>query len=100
MAAITIKAIPATIASRARSLRRSTAGSLGSGRVGGVGELAELGREQVGRLLAVVDGAVADPLDRPRDDHHAEAPFAELRLGHHVDEPLDEAAVRAVDQLV
>src|ERR1700690_4386127 len=28
-----------------------------------VGELAELGRQQVRRLLADVDGAVADPLD-------------------------------------
>ena len=66
----------------------------------GVGELAELGREQVRRLLADVDGAVADPLDRPRHDDHPQAPLAELRLGHHVDEPLDEAAVGAVDQLV
>ena len=66
----------------------------------GVGELAELGREQVRGLLADVDRAVADALDRPRDDDHPQAPLAERGLGHHVDEPLDEAAVRAVDQLV
>ena len=65
-----------------------------------VGELAELGGQQVGGLLADVHGAVADPLDRARDDDHPQAPLAQRRLGHHVDEPLDEAAVRAVDQLV
>ena len=51
-------------------------------------------------LLADVDRAVADPLDRPRDDDHAQPPLAQLGLGHDVHEALDEAPVGAVDQLV
>src|SRR5207244_4039480 len=65
-----------------------------------VGELAELGGEQVGGLLADVHCPVTDPLDGARDDDHAQAPLAHRRLRHHVDEPLDEAAVRAIDELV
>jgi hypothetical protein len=51
-------------------------------------------------LLADVDRAVADPLDRPGDDDHPQSPLAHLRSAHDVHEPLDEAPVRAVDQLV
>src|SRR2546425_12897490 len=92
--------MPATSEAAASAFRRSTAISLGRGRVRGVGELAELGGEQVGGLLADVDSSIADALDRPRDDHHAEPPFTKLGLGHDVDEALDEAPVGAVDELV
>src|SRR5207248_2634746 len=80
--------------------RAATYAEARSDRVGSVGELAELGREQIGRLLADVHGAVADALDRARDDDHAQAPLSQGRLGHDVDEALDEAAVGAVDQFV
>ena len=33
---------------------------------------------------------VADPLDRPRHDDHAQAPLAHVGLAHHVDETLDD----------
>src|SRR5579859_7379986 len=94
-----MSAIPSTIAAIARS-RRFTLRILGLDGVRGVGELAELGCEEVGGLLADVDGAVADALDRASDDDHAQAPLAERGLGHDVDQALDEAAVRPVDQLV
>ena len=51
-------------------------------------------------LLADVDRVVADPLQRPRDDHHPQHPLAQARLADDLDHALDEAAVRAVDQLV
>ena len=63
-----------------------------------VRELTELRRQQVRGLLADVDGAVADPLDRARDDDHPQTPFAQLRLGHHVHEPFDEAAIVSQEQ--
>src|SRR5690349_22561921 len=74
--------------------------SVSADRMRGVCELAELGREQIGGLLPDVDRPIADPFDRPRDDDHPQAPLAELRSCHHVDEPLDESAVGAIDQLV
>src|SRR6266567_6014135 len=40
--------------------------------VRGVRELAKLGRQEVSRLLADVDGVVADALKSSRDDNHAE----------------------------
>src|SRR5207245_2523677 len=45
-------------------------------RVGSVRELAELARDEVGRLLADVDGVVADPLQAARDEQHPEPPLA------------------------
>jgi hypothetical protein len=68
--------------------------------VRGVCELAELRGEQVGGLLADVDRAVADALDRAGHHDHTEAPFTEGRLGHYVDQALDEPAIGAIDQLV
>src|SRR5664279_503265 len=65
-----------------------------------IGELAELSRQQVGGLLADVHRPIADALDRARDHHHAEAPLTMRRIGHHVDETLDETAVRPVDRLI
>src|SRR2546426_4687916 len=41
--------------------------------VRGVRKLAKLRRQEVGGLLADVDGVVADALQGPGDDHHAEA---------------------------
>jgi hypothetical protein len=38
---------------------------------GGVRELAELAGDEVGRLLADVDGVVADPLEAAGDDQHS-----------------------------
>src|SRR5262249_59833316 len=63
--AIAIRTTPRMIAAAARRrllLTRKTArGPLACGRLRGVRELAEFARDQVGRLLADVDRAVADP---------------------------------------
>src|SRR3954469_7420272 len=69
-------------------------------RVRGVGELAELARDEVRDLLADVDGVVADALDAPRHDEHSQAVLAFLRRVPEREDVLDGAAVRAVDQLV
>jgi DNA-binding response OmpR family regulator len=63
--------------------------------VRGVGELAELGREQVRRLLADVDGMVADPLERPRHDHHAQAVLTHLRVLSQLEDALHDSAICA-----
>jgi len=68
--------------------------------MGSIRELAELARQQIGGLLADVDGAIAHALDRAGDDDHAQSPLPQRGFGHHVDEAHDEAPVRAVDQLV
>ena len=51
---------------------------LDEGRLGmrGVLELPEQPRDDEGDLLADVDGVVADPLDRPRDEQHRHRPLA------------------------
>ena len=56
--------------------------------------------DQVGRLLADVDGVVADPLEAAGDDQHPQAPLALVGVVAERDHLLDRAAVRAVDQLV
>jgi hypothetical protein len=68
--AIAIKTIPATMARMARRRRFGIAGSLGGSRVRGVGELAELGRQQICGLLADVNRTVADALNCPRYHDH------------------------------
>ena len=65
-----------------------------------VGELAELAGDEVRGLLADVDGVVADPLEAARDEDHPQPPLALLRLVPDVEQAADDAAVRAVDQLV
>ena len=56
--------------------------------MGGVRELAELAGDEVRRLLADVDGVVADPLEAARDDEHPQTPFAVL--GVEPEHPLGE----------
>ena len=68
--------------------------------VRGVGELAELAGDEVCGLLADVDGVVTDPLEAARDEDHPQTPLPLLELMPHVEQPVDDPAVRAVDQLV
>ena len=65
-----------------------------------VGELAELPRHEVRDPLADVDGVVADPLDRTRDQDHPQPPLAHRRIGAELQQVPDDAPVGAVDQLV
>ena len=43
---------------------------------------------------------IADPLERPRDEHHSQTVFAHPRRLAKLEDPLDDAPVRAVDELV
>ena len=99
----------APAARRRESSRRDRAGAARASReasaprrlgMGRVGELAELAGDEVGGLLADVDGVVADPLEAARDDQHAQAPLARASSPPMLEHLLDGAAVRAVDQLV
>ena len=65
-----------------------------------VGELAKLGRQEVGGSLADVDRVVADPLESAGDDDHAQAVFAQGRIGAELEQMLDDSTVGAVDELV
>jgi hypothetical protein len=66
----------------------------------GVGELAELARDEVRRLLADVDRVVADPLDAAGDDEHPHAVLTRVRVAAEREDVLDGAAIRHVDRLV
>src|SRR5437764_10454137 len=66
----------------------------------GIGELAELGGQQVSGLLADVDGVVADPLERTRDDDHPQAVLPHLRVAAELEDACDDTAVCPVDELV
>src|SRR5437763_5421367 len=84
-----------------RSPSRVTKPRLGARlRVRRVGELAELARQQVRDLLADIDRVIADPLERPRNEHHSQTVFAHPRRLAELEDPLDDAPVRAVDELV
>src|SRR6266581_4720335 len=63
-----------------------------------VGELAELARDQVGRLFSDVHRMVPDALQAARDDQHTQAPLA--LLGPELEHVLDSASICAVDQIV
>ena len=65
-----------------------------------VRELAELAGDEVGGLLADVDRVVADPLEAPRDDDHAQAPLPKRGVVPEREHVLDNAPVAAVDELV
>ena len=72
--------------------------------VRGVGELAELGCQEVGDLLPDVDRVVADALQRPRDEHHPQHPLAQAWLAHDLDHERQlgakyERAIAAADAL-
>src|SRR5438132_11725083 len=69
-------------------------------RMGRIGELAKLARDQVRRLLADVHGVVADPLEAARDGEHAEPPLELLWIPSELEHVLDCAAVCTIDQLV
>src|SRR5215208_4768928 len=66
----------------------------------GVGDLAELTRDEVCGLLADVHRVVANPLEAARDGDHAQAPLETLGIGAEREHLADDAPVRAVDQLV
>src|SRR6266566_7518131 len=68
--------------------------------VRGVRELAKLGRQEVSRLLADVDGVVADALKSSRDDNHADTVLSHRWIAAKLENPLDDAPVRTVDELV
>src|SRR5438093_5824206 len=68
--------------------------------VRGVRELAELGRQEVRRLLADVDGVVADALQSPGDYNHAETVLPHRGVAAELEDALYDAPVRAVDELV
>src|SRR6266511_6057738 len=91
---------PATIAMSPATANRATAGASAAASTGAppasattssaarlaqlfrvrrVRELAELAGDEVGGLLADVDGVVADPLETARDDEHTQPPLALLR---------------------
>ena len=65
-----------------------------------VGELAELAGDEIGDLLADVDGVVADPLDATGDDEHPQTILALLGGVAEREHVVDRLAVRAVDQVV
>src|SRR6266516_585573 len=65
-----------------------------------ISELAELAGDQEGRLLADVDGVVADPLETARDEDHPQPPFPLGNVAAEVQHAPDGAAVRTIDQLV
>src|SRR6266550_1567308 len=69
-------------------------------RVRGVCELAKLRRQEVGRLLADVDGVIADALQSPGDDNHAQTILPHLRVASELEDALDDAPVGPVDELV
>src|SRR5215203_1616379 len=75
-------------------------GSCAGKSVRGVRELAELARDEVGGLLADVDGVVADPLEAARDEDHPKPPLPRLLVAADLEQAVDDAAVGAVDQLV
>ncbi len=68
--------------------------------MGRVGELAELAGDEIGGLLADVDGVVADPLEAARDEDHPQAPLPRLLVAADLEQAVDDAAIGAVDQLV
>src|SRR5437773_10261119 len=68
--------------------------------VRGVRELAKLGRQEVSRLLADVDGVVADALKSSRDDNHAETVLPHRGVAAQLENPLDDTAVGTVDELI
>ena len=51
-------------------------------------------------LLADVDGMVSDPLETAGDGDHPQPPLEPRRIGAEGEHLADDAAVRAVDQLV
>src|SRR5438045_9505034 len=68
--------------------------------MGCISELAELPGDEEGRLLADVDGVVADPLEAAGDEDHAQPPLTLGDVHAEVEHAFDGAAVRTIDQLV
>src|SRR6266581_5780984 len=68
--------------------------------VRGVCELAKLCRQEVRGLLADVDGVVADALQGPGDDHHAETVLPHLGIAAELENAPHDASVRPVDELI
>src|SRR5207247_2154445 len=68
--------------------------------VRGVRELAKLCRQEVGGLLADVDGVVADALEGTGDDDHAEAVLPHLGVTAELQNALDDPPIRSIDELV
>ena len=66
----------------------------------GVRELAEEPGHDEGRLLADVDGVVADALQSPGDYNHAETVLPHRGVAAQFENPLDDTAVGTVDELV
>ena len=69
-------------------------------RVRGVAELAQLARDDIGRLLGDVDGVVGDALERSSGQHHAQAPFAPRMVAADCEHLLHDGAVEIVDEVV
>ena len=63
-------------------------------------ELAELTGDEIRRLLTDVYGVVADPFETARDQDHAQPPLAHFEIVSEVEEAVDDAPVRPVDQLI
>ena len=59
----------------------------------GVRELAELARDEVGGLLADVDGVIPDPFEAARDDDHPQAPLPLRLVVREVENAFDGATV-------
>src|SRR6266508_244197 len=68
--------------------------------VRGVSELAKLRRQEVSGLFADVDGVVANALEGPGDDDHAESVLPHLGVPAELQDTLDDPPVRTVDELV
>ena len=69
-------------------------------RVRGVRELAEQAGHDERHLLADVDGVVADPLERARDEHHVHRPLARVGVVADLDRRAEDLAVEPVDLAV
>src|SRR6266566_971012 len=66
----------------------------------GVRELAEFRRQEVRRLLPDVYSVVADALQGPGDDDHTETVLSHRGVAAKLEDALDDAPVRTVDELV
>src|SRR5882724_226354 len=66
----------------------------------GVRELAEFRGQEVCRLLPDVDSVVADALQGPGDDDHTKTVLPHRRVAAELEDALDDAPVRTVDELV
>src|SRR5256885_14070372 len=68
--------------------------------MGGIGELAELARQEERHLLADVDGVVADPLELPGHDVHPDPPLEASRVPRQLHDLPVHSAVQIVDRVV